>query len=221
MEKVIIGEILNKRIAEKGYTQQEFADLMGMKKDTLRSYMNGNSAYSYELLIEFAEKLDCSYDYLLGYSKSPKREYHELTEQTRLSNEALDKLYKYAQYYDTELEAKRYIGLLDLLIKSDGVLNAIFDYLLASNLVHGMYKDYVDICNKSLDKIPFIKNADVKNDYVMKLEELELMDVMYELKELKRAISQITVDEIKKLDAYEDYVKEIQKLKDSLNSENS
>lgn len=219
MGNVIIGEILKNRIAEQGYTQPEFAELMGMNTDTLRSYMNGRSAYNYELLMEFAEKLDCSYDYLLGYSKSPKREYHELTEQTRLSNKALDKLYRYAQYYDTEFEAKRYIGLLDLLIKSDGVLNTIFDYLLASKLVDGMYRDFVDTCNKSLDKIPFIKNAGVKNDYVMKLEDLELMEVISVLKDLKREISQTTVDDIKALDDYQNYLRDIQKLKDSLSSE--
>ena len=47
MEKVIIGERLSKRIKDMGYTQQAFADLMGMKIDTLHSYISGRSAYSY------------------------------------------------------------------------------------------------------------------------------------------------------------------------------
>ena len=47
MEKVIIGERLGKRIKEMGYTQQKFADMMGMRLDTLQSYIKGRSAYSF------------------------------------------------------------------------------------------------------------------------------------------------------------------------------
>ncbi len=216
MEKVIIGEILNKRIAEKGYTQQAFADIMGMKLETLRSYMNGRSAYSYELLIEFAEKLDCSYDYLLGYSKSPERETHELVEQTRLSQEALDKLRKFAIYFDTDFEARRFIGLLDLMIRKDGALRTIFDYLIASKLVNDMYMGFVKVGNETLKKHPFIQKADLENDYLMKLEDMQLVHVVSMLKDLKREISQKSVDDIKKLDDYQNYINELQIIKDNL-----
>lgn len=221
MGNVIIGERLGKRIAEKGYTQQAFADLMGMRGDTLRAYINGKNAFSYELLIEFAEKLDCSYDYLLGYSNSPKREYHELTEQTRLSNEALEKLHKYAVYYDTDFEAKRYIGLLDLMIRKDGALRTIFDYLIASKLTHDMYKDFVNLGNESLKKHPFIQKADVENDYLMQLENMQLVHVVSMLKDLKREISQKSVDDIKKLDDYQNYEKEMKQIKANLGIEDN
>ncbi len=219
MEKVIIGEILKTRIADMGFTQQEFADIMGMKKDTLRSYMNGSSAYSYELLIAFAEKLDCSYDYLLGYSKSPKREFHEVTEQTRLSEEAIEKIHKYAFHYDNEFEAKRYIELLDLLIREDGVLNTLFDYLIASRLVDEMYKSLVDVTNLMLSQHPTLKKLGVLNDYVQNLEEVQLVHVISELKDLKRKISQQSVDQIKRLDSYAEYIKQVETINKKLTIE--
>ena len=92
MERDKIGAILKSRIKEKGYTQEKFAEAVGVKYSTLKKYMYGKSTYSYELLLRFAEKLECSVDYLLGQSKSPIREHHEIAEQTRLSEKAIQKI---------------------------------------------------------------------------------------------------------------------------------
>jgi len=207
MEKEIIGEILNKRIAEMDYKQQEFADLMGMKKDTLRSYMNGSSAYSYELLIEFAEKLDCSYDYLLGYSKSPNRDYHELTEQTRLSEKAIDKLVKYAKHYDDDFEARRYIKSLDLFLCEDGAFNAICDYFVASKPMNNQVQGLVGILQDALYNNKTIKKMGIEADKKLSLETQQMIHIISQLATLKTKITPEFVEEIKKLEQEEDLEK--------------
>ena len=74
MNMVIIGTILKDRIKEKGYTQEEFCELVGIGLSSLKKYMNGKVFYSIDTLELFANALDCSYDYLLGKSKTPKPE---------------------------------------------------------------------------------------------------------------------------------------------------
>lgn len=204
MEKEIIGNILNKRIAEMGYTQQEFADMMGMNKETLRSYMNGNSAYSYVLLMEFAEKLDCSYDYLLGYSKSPKREYHEVTEQTRLSEEAIRKITNYAKCYDENFEARRYIKLLNLLICEEDTLESILNYLYASKAISNYMRPYIDIIHMLIDQNSMNKQIGKVARKNMSLDEQQLVEVVSALKDLKASVSPELIAELKELDILTD-----------------
>ena len=72
MEKDTIGAILKNRIKEMGMTQEEFAQEAGIGISSLKKYMNGTNAYSYELMERFSQILNCSYDYLLGYTQSGK-----------------------------------------------------------------------------------------------------------------------------------------------------
>ena len=72
------GAILKKRIKEMGYTQEQFAEETGIPFGTLKKYLSGKSYYPIDLLKIFAEKLDCSYDYLMGFTVSPKREFQSM-----------------------------------------------------------------------------------------------------------------------------------------------
>ena len=69
MDMVTIGTILKKRIREKGYTQEEFCEKVGIGLSSLKKYMNGKVFYSIDTLDLFAKALNCSYDYLLGRVK--------------------------------------------------------------------------------------------------------------------------------------------------------
>ncbi len=68
-----ISTILKKRIKEMGYTQVEFAEECGMSLTTLKVYLDEKSKirYNIETLELFSQKLNCSYDYLLGKSETP------------------------------------------------------------------------------------------------------------------------------------------------------
>ena len=133
MEKATIGIILRDRIKEKHLTQEKFAEAAGISLAALKKYLNGTTPYSYEMLIKFAEILDCSYDYLLGYSNSAVREYHEISKQIRLSDDAIRRLVEYSACYDTNYDAKRYIKTIDMMIQQSGLITCIADYFLSSS----------------------------------------------------------------------------------------
>lgn len=214
MEKATIGAILKKRVKEKGYTQQEFADVVGVKYSTLRKYMSGKAAYSYELLLLFSEHLDCSVDYLLGLSKSPIKEHHEISEQTRLSEEAIKKIVKYASHYDDEFEARRYIKCLDMMLCEDGVFNSICDYLIASKYVQDIYKCMIDMAEKSIKENPVIKKMEIEDDRKISLETQQMVDVLNKLKDLKIKMTPEFIAELKKLDTEKEYDKQMAQMEE-------
>ncbi|MGN0156360.1 MAG: helix-turn-helix domain-containing protein [Lachnospiraceae bacterium] len=218
MEKVIIGERLGKRIKDMGYTQQKFAEMMGIRVDTLQSYIKGRNAYNYELLIEFAEKLDCSYDYLLGYSKSPKREYHEIAEQTRLSEKAIQKIVQYASHYDDNFEARRFIMSLDMILCEDGAFNSICEYFFASKFVDKMSKGLTDSMKNALYQNPSIKEIGMEQDLVLSLETQRMIEIIAKLKDLKMKLTPEFTAELKALDTEKDYQETMKKVEEYLHN---
>ena len=125
MERDKIGARLKEAIKKRKFKQEEFAEKCGISYPALKRYMSGKNVYTYEHLEKFAEVLDCSYDYLLGKSDSFKQEYHEVTKMTHLSEEAIGNIYKRAKYYDEEFEARRYIMVLDLLLREEETFESI------------------------------------------------------------------------------------------------
>lgn len=82
-----------KRIKEKGYTIEEFAELCGIHKETVKKHISKDK-YPTDCLKIYAEKLECTYDYLLGESDVPEREYQDIRNETGLSIRAIDELKK-------------------------------------------------------------------------------------------------------------------------------
>ena len=208
MEKAIIGDILKKRIKEKGYTQEAFSEEVGIGHSTLKKYLSGETAYTYEQMEKFAEKLDCSYDYLLGLSKSPIKEYHEITEQTRLSEKAIEKIIKYAKYYDEEFEGKRFIKCLDMLLCEDGAFNAICDFMIASKYVNGIYQQGMDWGIEQLNRNSVFSKMGIQDDKRLSLESQQMINIVSMLKDIKNKMTPEFIAEIKALDTPEFYEKE-------------
>lgn len=129
------GEILKKRIKEMGHTQEEFAELAGISYGTLKKYLSGDSEYNRTNLIKIAKALDCSYDYLLGESPSAYRECHDISKQLHLSDSAILKLLEYAGRYDTDFYSKMYIKTFDAIVRTDGLVMSMADYLIMSHYV--------------------------------------------------------------------------------------
>lgn len=212
MDKVTIGTILKNRIKEMGFTQEEFADEVGIGLSTLRKYINGKNAYNYEVLELFADKLDCSFNYLLGRSKSAKDELHNAKELTRLSEEALEKISKYASAYDTDFNARRYIKCLDILICKDGAFNRICDFFIASRPVQDMNNTFLQTFNSLLCTNPNIKELGIENDNKLNLETIMMISIVAELKNLKMEMTPEFINEIKKLDIQTDFQNALQKM---------
>lgn len=128
IKKDIIGAILKDLIKERGYTQEEFAEEVGIGLSSLKKYITGQVSYSIDTLDEFAEFFDCSYDYLLGKSLTPYRELQDMKQSTRLTDGALERLTGYAKTYDNDLESKKYLDTLSNLIQSEFLIERIVDY---------------------------------------------------------------------------------------------
>ncbi len=200
MEKATIGIILRNRIKEKHLTQEKFAEAAGISLAALKKYLSGKTPYSYEMLIKFAEILDCSYDYLLGYSNSAVREYHEISKQIRLSDDAIRRLVEYSACYDTNYDAKRYIKTIDMMIQQNGLINCIADYFLSSSKYIQNTETLIEytLIQATLKKLN-IPNIVKENIYGNDLENIMLIHLISSLKDSKSLVNEEFLEELKKL----------------------
>ena len=213
MDMCTIGAILKNRIKEMGFTQEEFSEETGIGLSTLRKYMNGTTAYNYQVLEILSEKLDCSYNYLLGKSKSPREEFHNAVELTRLSEEAMEKISKYASVYDTEFEGRRFIKCLDMIIRKDGLFHFICDFLISSKMVNSLYAMFSQSINQALQNIPKVKELGIEEDMKLNLESMHMIYIVSALKDLKAEMTPEFIAELNELD----FAMNIQELQDKWN----
>ena len=149
------GAILKRRIKEMGYTQERFSEETGVPYSTLKKYLANKCPYDIDLLERFAEKLECSYDYLMGYSVSPDRELQSVKDVTRLSDTAIKNLQEHARGYDTS-EYERYnIDTASIILESDGLVDAIAQYLKPTKEIEIVYQ--------------ILQNQMKENDYDLKI----------------------------------------------------
>lgn len=196
MEKVIIGTILKNRIKQCGYTQKRFADEVGIDIETLKGYMRGKNAYTYETLDILSNALNCSYDYLLGYSTSPEREYHEIKEQTLLSDESIEILCSWYKKADTDEMCELKAELLDEIIRNEDFLIFMLMYC-ASNRIYErinneIIKQTLGITNRLID---VNKDNDYKNIAIGKS---ILLCIMQEIDNIKYRMSPELYEKMKK-----------------------
>ena len=57
---------------EKGYTQKQLADRVGLAISAISSYESGNRYPTYEVMVKFSKIFHVSTDYLLGVDNSVK-----------------------------------------------------------------------------------------------------------------------------------------------------
>lgn len=101
MTKSKYRHILKVRIKEMGYTQQEFADKIGIPYETFKNILRGSGKYTVELLEVFSRELDCSYDYLMGYSSTPYRDLQTVKDKINLSDETIRLLQNLTEQEDS------------------------------------------------------------------------------------------------------------------------
>lgn len=79
----INGKRLATRRKDKGYTQQQIADMLGIKQQIYARYESGDRQPGRPRLNRFCEILDCSPDWLLDLTSDP----HEYTKQANLGSD--------------------------------------------------------------------------------------------------------------------------------------
>lgn len=200
MDKDKIGAILKNRIKECGYTQEGFSQKSGIGLASLKKYMKGKVAYNYDVLDILAAELDCSYDYLLGKSKSPKPKYASAKEMTRLSEKALEKLEKYAKTYDTNEINKAYIDTIDALIIEHDLIQQIFEYFIEfkpfNQLEDLMYQGIVELAKSKSKEVAEALESGIKLN--INSSEAELIYLVSSIKNAKTKINPILTKKIRK-----------------------
>lgn len=181
MEYKTMGKIitnLRKRMREKGYTRAKFAEICDINEETLKKYLRKDD-YPTRWLKVFADKLDCTYDYLLGKSEVPEREYQDMRNETGLSICAIDELKKYKKINK--------IDVVNCLLENSNFMISLITYIDMPEEFKSCYKNYVEesIRNANLNEydIKLGKLVDIEFNYRHDiLLELELMKQEYEKK---------------------------------------
>lgn len=94
MKKDTFGAILKREIKSKGYTQEIFAEKIGIGHATLKKYLSPkyNRYPNVELLLTICAVLECDSDYLLGLQPHPRKETTDICSATGLSPAAVASL---------------------------------------------------------------------------------------------------------------------------------
>lgn len=175
MRKDRIGTILKKRIKEQGYTQEDFAEKVGIGLSSLKKYLRGEVAYNYEILIQFANELECSYDYLLGKSKTAIPEHKEIRERINLSDEAISILIKRTNEAKEDNTQAYFMKTLDLIITDENLIDDITLYLISNKTTNQM--------NNLFEKMGIAERLPYGNEIYL------LVAILNELKEIKQSIT--------------------------------
>jgi len=93
--KKALKKNLKKARKEAGYkTQEAFAEAFHVSIDTVRNWEQGRGIPEIGTLLYLAEFLDCDLDYLIGRIEKPTHDLQFITDELRLSEEAVKKLMK-------------------------------------------------------------------------------------------------------------------------------
>lgn len=212
MDLVTLGTILKNRIKECGYTQEDFAEKAGIGMSTLRKQINGTVAYRCDDLIMYAELLNCSYDYLLGYSKSVNRESANIVDKTGLSDEAVLKLIDFKKEIEIKVLYDDSMRLLNTIICDEEFLTDLLMYLgcskplrdvtqnLMSVVTMNQKGDYVDFLMDNSDKLWLIPFSQDLERIKLKMRP-DLIDEMREdIERVKKNIEAIRTQAVVKAD---------------------
>ena len=128
-EKKLSFEQLSKQLAERG-TIISHTNLKNYEiNEPLHSLYGRTKSMSIEYLVAFADFYDVSVEYLLGLSNSRKREYHDISEQLGLCDDAIAELLQCKENSDNEEEPKLYT-LRDTVILNDFLTSAEFEVVM-------------------------------------------------------------------------------------------
>ena len=159
MIKDTFGAILKREIKSKGFTQEIFAEKIGIGHATLKKYLSPkyNRYPNVELLLKICDVLDCDSDYLLGLQPHPRKETTDICSATGLSPSAVAALKIRKRDQDSEfanelpgtLELKALNCILEHGKDDDGYMRStIFShigYILFSHFVDARLSDADDI----------------------------------------------------------------------------
>lgn len=173
----LFGKRLKDARIKAGFSsQKDLAKFVGLDRVTINYYENGTRKPDIQVFIDIADKLNVSYDYLLGYSDTPIREYHDTRELTGLSDKAIEVLHHYvemAKFKDGYPEwAIDKLKTLNVLIENDEgakLLSDISEFLWSTYKKSTSADDVIIITDDlGIDRV--FSNSDLHNAKLVELQ---------------------------------------------------
>lgn len=158
----IFAKRLNIELSKINMTQTEFCKKTQISKGAFFNYKLGTRLPDTENLIKLAEELNCSTDYLLGFTdiKSSNGDYQTIHKITGLSDRSIEYLENASNDYDR-------IKTLNYLIENEEtyhLLKNISNFLWKGNLNYNQQIDKDQaIAKVQIDRILFSMDNDIKN----------------------------------------------------------
>ena len=101
-----LSERLRIRRKEQHMTQEELAEIIGYKKQTVSGYERDENEPDYQTLCRIADALSCTADYLLGREEAPTHTVASVVEQTGLNEKTVSVLMYAKEAKDNPFDVK-------------------------------------------------------------------------------------------------------------------
>lgn len=155
-------------------TQETLAKEANISRGAISFYEKSDRLPDINFFISIADTLNVSYDYLLGYSDSPIREYHDTKEITGLSDKAIEVLNNLVK------ETKHTIGSPEIAINKIKTINYLleqeenFDFL--NKISDFLWSEYKTEYAEGLD---VVKTEDILgNTHLFSLTDLKNINIL-------------------------------------------
>lgn len=181
-------DVFKKRLKEErtkaGFsTLEAFANKAKISKGAISYYESGDRKPHIDTFIYIADALNVSYDYLLGYSESPIREYHDTKEITGLSDKAIKVLNNLVK------ETKCKMGNPELAINKIKTINYLLEqeenFAFLDKLSDFLWNEYKTEYAEGLD---VVKTEDILgNTHLFSLTDLNNINIL----EIERLLNKL------------------------------
>lgn len=163
-----------KRIKELGYTREQFANICNISEETLKKYLSKDD-YPTRWLKVFADKLKCTYDYLLGESEVPERQHQDIRNETGLSIQSVHVLKQYKN--------KDKSKIINCILENEKLL-AIFQ------MYFDMPKEANEIIKNNIDVLSKQVNMDKQENNEIDFDMMLMIELISEIKVMKQQYNQ-------------------------------
>lgn len=140
MDQVRIGEFIAKTRKEKGYTQKELAERIGLSDKAVSKWERGNSLPDISVMMDLCEALELDINELLSGEKLESESYHVKAEENMKSlieeNEKVKREHKSESKSATEEEIKRSILIIKMIGKVTMLASAAICLVSITALLH-------------------------------------------------------------------------------------
>lgn len=171
MKKPTFGDRLKESRIRAGYTSQEaFAKALGVTRQTVNYYENGERKPDYEMFDKISQICGVSPNFLLGRDELPDMEDNKINSLTGLSEKAINTLKELKKKMDkNDSESSAILYFLNQLVQDKETLSELTRCIITfDNLKHELSKEVIgEKCTNSLGSGAIIVTGNDAADFLL------------------------------------------------------